>query len=165
MAAVNADRNLLFGLLALQNGLIDQDQLVAAFRAWSRDKGRQLAEYLVDRGDLDADQRSVVQAMVGLHEKKHGGSTEKSLAAIPAGRSTRESLAALGDSDIEGTLAHVGSGPASSQSDADPDRTATYSVGSATSDGQRFRVLRPHARGGRAPSSSRWTRSCIARWR
>ena len=57
MAAVNADRNLLFGLLALQNGLIDQDQLVAAFRAWSRDKGRQIAEYLVDRGDLDADQR------------------------------------------------------------------------------------------------------------
>src|SRR5205807_6717411 len=28
------------------------------------------------------------------------------------------------------------------------DRTTTYSVGSATSDGQRFRVLRPHARGG-----------------
>ena len=52
MSAVNADRNLLFGLLALQIGLIDQDQLVAAFRAWSRDKGRQLAEYLVDRGDL-----------------------------------------------------------------------------------------------------------------
>ena len=86
--------------------------------------------------------------MVGLHEKKHGGSIEKSLAAIPAGRSTRESLAALGDSDIEGTLARVGSGPASSQSDADPDRTATYSVGTATSEGQRFRVLRPHAQGG-----------------
>ncbi len=148
MSVVNADRNLLFGLLALQNGLIDQDQLVAAFRTWSRGKGRQLAEYLVDRGDLDADQRDVVQAMVGLHAKKHGSSTEKSLAAIPAGRSTRESLAALGDSDIEATLARVGSGPASSQPDADPDRTGTYSVGSATSDGQRFRVLRAHARGG-----------------
>ncbi len=55
MATVNADRNLLFGLLAIQNGLIDQDQLVAAFRAWSRDKGRQIADYLVDRGDLDTD--------------------------------------------------------------------------------------------------------------
>ena len=88
------------------------------------------------------------QVMVGLHEKKHGGSTEKSLAAIPAGRSTRESLAALGDSEIEGTLARVGCGPASSQPDADADGTATCSVGSATSDGQRFRVLRPHAKGG-----------------
>jgi serine/threonine-protein kinase len=32
--------------------------------------------------------------------------------------------------------------------DGDADLTANYSVGSATSDGQRFRVLRPHARGG-----------------
>ena len=57
MAAMAADRDLLFGLLALQNGLIDQGQLVAAFQAWTRDKGRPLAEHLVDRGDLDADER------------------------------------------------------------------------------------------------------------
>ena len=35
-----------------------------------------------------------------------------------------------------------------SQADGDPDRTASYAVGTATSDGQRFRVLRPHAQGG-----------------
>ncbi len=150
MVAVNADRNLLFGLLALQNGLIDQDQLVAAFRAWSRDKRRQIAEYLVERGDLGADERGAVQAMVGLHEKKHGGSAEKSLAAIPAKRSTRESLAALGDADIARTLTNVAFVAVASQpdTDADADRTSSYSVGVATSDGQRFRVLRPHARGG-----------------
>ena len=50
MATVNADGNLLFGLLVLQNGLIDQDQLVAAFRARSRDKGRQIPDYLIARG-------------------------------------------------------------------------------------------------------------------
>ncbi len=38
--------------------------------------------------------------------------------------------------------------PAASQAGDDADRTANYSVGTATSDGQRFRVLRPHARGG-----------------
>ena len=139
-----AERNLLFGLLALQNGLIDQDQLVAAFRVWSRDKSRQIAEYLVDRGDLDTDQRSVVQAMVGLHEKKHGGSTEKSLAAVSAVRLPRQSLAALGDAELDGTLAHLASGP----TELDADRTSTYSVGKTTSDGQRFRILRPHAKGG-----------------
>ena len=48
-----ADRHLLFGLLALQNGLIDQGQLVAAFQAWTRDKARSLADHLVARGDLD----------------------------------------------------------------------------------------------------------------
>ena len=41
-----ADRDLLFGLLALQNGLIDQGQLVAAFQAWTRDKARPLADHL-----------------------------------------------------------------------------------------------------------------------
>src|SRR5262249_35545157 len=75
---------------------------------------------------------------------------ERSLAAIPAGRSTQESLAQLGDPDIEGTLAQVRSQATDQdgEADDDPDGTATYSVGSATSDGLRFRVLRPHARGG-----------------
>ena len=52
-------------------------------------------------------------------------------------------LATVGDPEIEQTLAHVGSG-----SEGDSDRTASFTVGTATSNGQRFRVLRPHARGG-----------------
>jgi serine/threonine-protein kinase len=148
MAANAADRDLLFGLLALQNGLIDQVQLVAAFHAWTRDKGRPLAEHLVARGDLDADQRACVDAMVALHVKIHGGDPAKSLAAIPAGRSTHESLARLGDPDIEGTLAQVRPPSTHHDGEADADRTTSYSMGSATSNGQRFRLLRPHARGG-----------------
>ncbi len=35
-----ADRHLLFGLLALQNGIINQGQLVLAFQAWTLDKSR-----------------------------------------------------------------------------------------------------------------------------
>jgi hypothetical protein len=53
-----ADRHLLFGLLALQNGLIDQVQPVAVLQAWTRDKARSLADQLVARGDLDADARA-----------------------------------------------------------------------------------------------------------
>ena len=141
-----ADRDLLFGLLALQVGLIDQSKLVAAFQAWTLDKARSLADHLASLGHLDADQIAAVEGLVALHLKIHGGNPEKSLAAIPAGRSTRESLALIGDPDIGGTLARVGS--SSAQRDADPDRTSSFAVGSATSDGQRFRVLRPHARGG-----------------
>ena len=100
-----ADRNLLFGLLALQNGLIDQVQLVAAFQAWTLEKDRPLADHLVARGDLDADQRGVVEAMVGLHVKKHGGSTAKSLAALPAASSTQRSLARLDDPELAASLA------------------------------------------------------------
>src|SRR4051812_22274546 len=146
MAAIAAERNLLFGLLALQNGLIDQGQLVAAFQAWTRDKPRALTDHLVGRGDLDADDRSAVEALVARHLKKHGGDVERSLAAIPAGRSTRESLARIDDPDVGGTLAHLGS--ASTRPGEDADRTASYAVGEATGQGQRFRVLRPHAKGG-----------------
>src|SRR6516165_1949719 len=109
MAVIAADRDLLFGLLALQNGLIDQVQLVAAFQAWTRAKARPLAQHLADRGDLDAEQRAGVEAMVVLHLKKHGGDAERSLAASPAGRSTRESLARIGDPGINATLDRVGS--------------------------------------------------------
>jgi hypothetical protein len=35
-----ADRHLLFGLLAFQNGLIDQGALVAALQTWTRDRRR-----------------------------------------------------------------------------------------------------------------------------
>ena len=147
MAAIPADRNLLVGLLALQNGLINQVQLVAAFQAWTLDKVRALADHLISLGHLNDAQRAVVEAMADLHVAKHGV-IEQSLAALPAGRSTRESLAQLGDPDIEGTLARVRSRSTQQDGGADPDRTSTYSVGATTSDGQRFRVLRPHARGG-----------------
>ncbi len=151
MTAAAADRHLLFGLLALQNGLIDQVQLIAAFQAWTRDKARSLADQLVARGDLDADARAGLEAIVALHFKKHGD-VEHSLAAVPANRSTRASLAELGEPEIEATLARIArpkNGHATeADDDHDPDRTGTLAVGGSTGDGQRFRLLRPHARGG-----------------
>jgi serine/threonine protein kinase/tetratricopeptide (TPR) repeat protein len=146
-ASISTDGNLLFGLLALQNGLIDQDQLFAAFRTWSRDRIRTLADHLVARGDLDTDDRDAVGALVIRHLKRHGGDAEKSLAAIPVGDLTRASLAQIGDPQVEATLGRVGA-PALTSDEGSTDHTASYSVGSATSDGQRFRILRPHAKGG-----------------
>jgi serine/threonine-protein kinase len=146
-ARANAGRDLLFGLLALQNGLIDQGQLVAAFQAWARDKSRSLADHLEARGDLTGSRRALLEALAGVHLEAHGGDVEKSLAAASAGKSTREGLARIGDPDIEATLGHVGPTHGSTE-DFDVDHTTSYAVGSATSDGQRFRVLRPHARGG-----------------
>ena len=64
MNAVAADRNLLFGLLALQNGLIDQAQLAGAFQAWTLDRARGLSGHLIARGDLDAEQAAGVDMIV-----------------------------------------------------------------------------------------------------
>src|SRR5580658_9627189 len=102
-------RDLLFGLLALQTGLIDQGALFVAFAAWTRDKARSLADHLADGGGLDLDDRLAVEAMVARHLTRHGNDVEKSLAAIPARRSTREGLAAIGEPAIEASLIHVGS--------------------------------------------------------
>ena len=59
---VAADRHLLFGLLALQNGIINQVQLLAAFQGWTLDKSRSLADYLEarrpDRSEAGFDGRS-----------------------------------------------------------------------------------------------------------
>src|SRR5262252_2896081 len=102
-----ADRHLLFGLLALQNGLIDQVQLVAAFQAWTRDKARSLADHLQARGDLTAAKRALLDALAEVHLEAHDGDLEKSLAAVPANRSTSARLAELGEPEIEASLARV----------------------------------------------------------
>src|SRR4051812_1377020 len=91
--ANDVDHHLLFGLLALHVGLIDQAQLVAAFHAWTRDKDRPLADPLGALAHLDADQRALVEALTAQHRKKHGGDVQKSLAAVPAEEPTRERLA------------------------------------------------------------------------
>ena len=145
---LDPSRDLLCGLLALQNGLIDQGGLFEAFAAWTRDKTRPLAEHLVALGHLDAPRRNVVEAIAGLHLQTSGGDAEKSLSVLSIGRSIRERLVRDGGKDVESTLGHVGSGRDSTQEYDDAERTGSYAVGSATSGGQRFRILRPHARGG-----------------
>jgi tetratricopeptide (TPR) repeat protein/tRNA A-37 threonylcarbamoyl transferase component Bud32 len=143
---LDTSRDLLFGLLALQTGLINQAQLVAAFHAWTQARDRSMAETLAERGVLTAACVTLVEGLVIEHLRRHSNDLERSLAAIGVGRSTRECLAQVGDAQLDASLAHVGAG--STEHDSDPDRTATYSVGTTTSDGVRFRVLRPHAHGG-----------------
>src|SRR5215469_17521324 len=94
---MTADRHLLFGLLALQNGLINQGQLLAAFQAWTLDKSKRLADHLEARGDLTGAKRALLEALAEVHLEARGGDVEQSLAAVSAGKATRESLAELGD--------------------------------------------------------------------
>jgi serine/threonine-protein kinase len=142
-----ADRHLLFGLLALQNGFINQGQLVAAFQAWTLDRSKGLVDHLEARGDLTAARRALLEALAEIHLEAYGGDVDRSLAAVSAGKSTREDLAGIGDPEIGATLDRLGATSAPTE-DGDTDRTANYSIGTATGAGQRFRVLRPHSRGG-----------------
>ena len=83
--------------------------------------------------------------MAEKHLKVHGGAPEKSQAALWADRPTRESLMRIGNPAVDATVRHVGSG---SEEGVGSDYTTSYSVGTSTTDGQRFHILRPHEMGG-----------------
>ncbi len=59
-------RDLLFGLLALRDGLIGRDQLVEALGDWSRGGDRTLAEVLDGRGALGDPARTLLDTVAGM---------------------------------------------------------------------------------------------------
>ncbi|MFO0955923.1 MAG: serine/threonine-protein kinase [Isosphaeraceae bacterium] len=141
-----ADAQLLFGWISLRNGLIDEARLVDAFRAWTLDRSKGLADRLVESGLLDEAGRSTVEALARAQAEAHAGA-ETSPGATTIERSTRGLLASPAGGDTASTLSNTGPGP------ADPDATRVQ-AGHADAgagrpaDGHRFRLLRPHAKGG-----------------
>ena len=128
-----ADRHLLFGLLALQNGLIDQGQLVAAFQAWTRDKSRSLADHLDARGDLTAATRRCARragrgSPGGARRRRReepGRRPRRPVHPREPGRPRRPRH--RGDARPRGSSKNGQATEA--DDDNDPDRTATLSVG------------------------------------
>jgi serine/threonine protein kinase len=141
----DTDRGLLLGLLALQNNFVDRDALLSAFTAWVADKTRPLSEILRERGALDADTYALLEALVRKHLDLHGGDPERSLAALSTPGPVRRDLERITDPDLHDSLARVAADRATSP---DPDATATFAAGQATSPAGRFRILRFHDRGG-----------------
>jgi len=82
---------------------------VAAFQAWTLDKSKSLADHLEARGDLTGAKRALLEGLAEVHLEAYGGDVEKSLAAVSAGKSTRESLVRIGNPEINATLGHVAS--------------------------------------------------------
>jgi serine/threonine protein kinase/tetratricopeptide (TPR) repeat protein len=134
---------LLLGLLAFQNHFVDRPVLLAALDAWVADKARPLGRILLERGALDAATHALLEALAEKHLEAHGGDAEESLAALSSIGSLREDLARIGDAEVQASLMHL---TATSAQGGSAERTAT--LGESTSGGGRFRVLRPHARGG-----------------
>ena len=72
-----ADRNLLFGIVALQLDFISRDQLITAMNAWVLDKHKPLGQVLVEQQALPAERRVHVRRVAGqkqtpiLHRLDH----------------------------------------------------------------------------------------------
>jgi eukaryotic-like serine/threonine-protein kinase len=156
-----ADRNLLFGILALQMDFISRDQLVAAMNTWVLAKSRPLGAILIEQQALGQTEHALLDALVEKHLERHGNDPEKSLAALNSAGSAREALERVADPDVQASLGQVsvasvatdhphatpGHPPAGPSEDGDLYATRAGSVGASTSN-LRFRFLRPHARGG-----------------
>ena len=119
--------------------------------AWVLDKKTPLGEILLKQKALAADSHALLEALVQKHLAMHGNDAEKSLAAISSATSVRQDLEKIADADVQASLIHVAGPPRGQPAARGPDPYATagpISVGAATSSGLRFRVLRPHAKGG-----------------
>src|SRR5262245_15730454 len=93
----SADRNLLFGILALQMDFITHDALIAAMHAWVLDKTKPLGQILVEQRALRTDQQGALNVLVNLHLEQHGGDVEKSLAALGVPAPVHHELRSLND--------------------------------------------------------------------
>ncbi len=90
---MDTDRNLLFGVVAFQNGAVDADGLAETYAAWASEPTQTLADLMVDRGLMTDEQRTEVEKVVALEMATCGGDPEATLAATMDGRS----LEALGE--------------------------------------------------------------------
>jgi serine/threonine protein kinase/uncharacterized protein YjgD (DUF1641 family) len=144
-SSAQSDRNLLFGILALQLDFISRDQLVAGMNAWVLAKHQPLGAILCAQGALAGDSQALLEALVQKHLRQHHDDLQQSLAALSPVPSVRHELEQLADPDVHASVAHVSD---ARPQEADSYATRSFTVGTPTSSGLRFRILRPHAKGG-----------------
>jgi tetratricopeptide (TPR) repeat protein/tRNA A-37 threonylcarbamoyl transferase component Bud32 len=149
-----ADRNLIFGLLALQMDFVSREQLLEGMTAWMLQKQTPLGEILCQRGVLSERRLAMLQGLVEEHIAQHGGDPQASLAALRVEPGVRHYLSRLPDPDVQGSVSSLVSTPASAGPGTDNGAAdslaspATTAPAGGVDTGVRYRRLREHARGG-----------------
>jgi PAS domain S-box-containing protein len=135
--AVDTDRNLLFGVLALQADLLDADQFIKACTLWTTRKETSVPALLIELGWITPGDKADVERLLERKLKKHGGNPKAGLRDVAD--HIKRSLAGLQDDDIQRSLAGLPE-PGTS--------TAMETVDSAPRAQGRYRLTRLHASGG-----------------
>jgi serine/threonine-protein kinase len=136
---MDTDRNLLFGVLALQADLIDTQRFVEACSLWASRKQTPLADLLVERGWLTPSDRVDVEKLLERKLAKYGGDAKAGLAEATTDQ-VRQSLASVEDADVRQSLAGLTTPP---QGHVLPSTTAYQPTGV-----DRYTLSRLHATGG-----------------
>src|SRR5947209_3702716 len=100
MVGAAADRNLLFGILALQLDFITRDALIAAMNTWVLEKSADLGSILLRQKALTAEHHALLARLVEEHLKQHDNDPAKSLASVSTlDTALREQLRHLPDAE------------------------------------------------------------------
>jgi serine/threonine protein kinase len=145
MSSPQTDRNLLFGILALQMDFIRREDLIAGMNAWAVDKDKPLGGILVEQGVLDPADHAALESMMERHIARHGDDPRKSLESLESVSSIRETLRGVGDFELQSTLAEYEAETIDAMARG---TSGPGPKGVLTATGGRFRVLRLHDRGG-----------------
>ena len=140
------DRNLLFGGLALQRHFITEAQLIASLLLWKQDRTQPLGEVLVRQKALSAGRREALEELV-REQLEHYHNDPAQLSTVHASVDAVDKLLRqMAEPEPEANAATLTSAPPPAP---EAGITQVWNAGSPTALGaQRFRVLRPHARGG-----------------
>ena len=142
---MDADRNLLTGILALQLDFVARPTLINAVNTWVLDKPKSLGQILLEQGAITAEEHELLEALVEAHLRKHGGDPKASLESLTPIGAAREELEAISDPQLCASLRSVTATWDEAQAG---DTAGDWEVGDRTASGRRFRVLRPCAEGG-----------------
>jgi serine/threonine-protein kinase len=96
-------RDLLFGVLALNGGMIDRTHFADACSAWVSEKEISFADWLVQHGWLTAEDKAHIEYLLERAVGKCGGSPQSALATL-ADDPIRESLTRLPDPVVQRTV-------------------------------------------------------------
>lgn len=142
-----ATEQLLFGMMALQNGFVTKENLLSVFSIWILDKSILIQDLLVDRNFLSEPMRDVLTALVSEHLRQYGNDPERSLAAMGDRADLVTELEQMPDPDLFATL--VAARKTEDTGGSDKDVYATLPAGSnSANSSSRFEILRHHAAGG-----------------
>ena len=107
LATPSTDRNLLFGVLALQMGFVTRDELIGAMVGWMADRGSPLGAILVSRGALDPADVTPIDLAVRRHLARHGEDAARCLTDPDLGLigPARDLVGRVGDEELQESLA------------------------------------------------------------
>lgn len=172
MDSSNADRNLLYGVLALQMGLITRDDLIGGLIAWASDRAKPLAQVLIERKALAPDDHPHITHAVRRLQEKHQEDPSACLGSLgfEVVQTVQGLLQTIPDPELQASLTHI----AARESGRDLDATTAWAhngplaQAAATPpapprDGQdhgtdRFVPRRLHAKGGLGEVHVAWDR-------